>query len=125
MRFPSKSLLSAGIASLAISLGLFGGIAQGSSTDCGQCDIKEAALEKLRGEEKDLTELQKKNEAYLKGLKPDESSKAIKLRSNLTMIDIKISGLRDSIVSTHLEISKQCQQCKLSARLDVPQGESR
>ena len=83
-----------------------------SANDCGHCLVKQNALADLQRAEAEYQELLKKNHDMMARLPASDTSKAIKLRSNITMINIKLESVRDNILSAHVEIEKQCKDCR-------------
>jgi hypothetical protein len=83
-----------------------------SSADCGACMVKESALQGLRGEEENYLALLEKNNRVLASLAPDETSKGIKIKSNISMINIRIQAVRDNIIAADLDISRSCKECQ-------------
>jgi hypothetical protein len=79
--------------------------------DCGACMVKESALQRLQAAEKEYLELLEKNQRTLASVGSDDTSKGIKIKSNISMIHIHLQAVRDNILAANLDISRSCKEC--------------
>ncbi len=83
-----------------------------TQVDCGACMVKESALQRLQSAEKEYLELLEKNQRTLASISADDTSKGIKLKSNISMVNIHLQAVRDNILAAKLDISRSCKDCQ-------------
>lgn len=96
---------------LCLGVSGFTGLPAHAEKGCSKCLVKFAALEKFKQEKKTNEDLLKKNQDYLATVGSNETSKLIKLNSNINLIHIKLGAAEKNISALDSEINKDCKAC--------------
>jgi len=83
-----------------------------AADDCGPCQVKIEAKKKLKDSEAEYNDLLRRNKEYLTKIGPSDNSKLIKLNSNITLINIKLEGIKKNVAELDADLAKEdCVQC--------------
>ncbi len=89
------------------------GVAAFAQLECGQCELKAVGLNKLLEFQKQNIELLQKNQEVLSTVKSGiGDSRSIKLRSNISLIQVNLASVEENILNTKLEFKNGCSHCK-------------
>lgn len=97
-----------------ICLGLSGSLpaatvrADGACANCGS-EFKRMSEQLVS--QQSMQVLLEKNRAYLASLAKDDVSKAIKVKSNVLVLMVRLETLKNNIEGSRLFIDKQCKAC--------------
>jgi len=94
---------------LALPLHQARALAQVTCADCGK---EVANLAKEGALQKSQQDLLERNRTYLAAIKSEDLSKAVKVRSNILILSVRIETTKNNIESSRLLLSsKDCNAC--------------
>ena len=80
--------------------------------DCAGCSASIRELSQLHASLAGHEDLMKKNQAFLAKLAPDDTSKQIKVKSNIAILGVRLEAIRNNIQAVRTESEgKGCAQC--------------
>ena len=82
------------------------------ATTCADCTQEAANLATSTAQQKSQQDLLDRNRAYLAAIKAEDLSKAVKVRSNILILTVRIETTKNNIESARLVLaSKECSAC--------------
>jgi hypothetical protein len=87
----------------------------GSGAQCEECAPVRTASVKLQTDLQSHESLLQRNRDYLARLDPSESSKAIKVKSNIVILAVRIETIKNNLVAAQSDLqAKGCDQCPIN-----------
>ncbi len=84
----------------------------GAAPTCADCTRETANLTTAIAQQKSQQDLLERNRAYLAAIKAEDLSKAVKVRSNILILTVRIETTKNNMESARLVLaSKECSAC--------------
>lgn len=85
------------------------------SAQCEECTPVRASSAKLQTDLQSHESLLQRNRDYLARLDPSESSKAIKVKSNIVILAVRIETIKNNLAAAQSDLqAKGCDQCPIN-----------